>query len=344
MRRPVLPRRLRRPRLLIIGCGDIGQRIAALLGSRWRVLGIARSSDKANELRLQGIKPVRADLDQRRTLAQAAGLANWMMYLAPPPNAGATDPRVRNWLAAFAAKRSSRAKRQRFGLQRTAPSEPRLVYMSTTGVYGDQGGGWVSQTTPVNPTTPRAKRRVDAEQQIRRAVRPEAIKSGAIDGRRRPARLRAAILRVPGIYAADRLPEERLRKGLPVADGDGDGYTNHIHADDLARLTLLSLMRTRSGRALNTVDTSAVRTGQWLDLVAEALGLPTPPRVPKDQLAQYLTPMMLSFLTESRRINGRRALKELRTTLQWPTVETFLTAEKTRRARESPGPGPSPRD
>jgi nucleoside-diphosphate-sugar epimerase len=212
--------------------------------------------------------------------------------------------------------------------------------MSTTGVYGDQAGGWVSETTPVNPTTPRAKRRVDAEQQIRRAVRPKPLAMDSGFSGRSPARLRATILRVPGIYAADRLPQERLRKGLPVADGDGDGYTNHIHADDLARLTLLSLMRMRSGRVLNTVDASAVTTGQWLDLVANALGLPTPPRVPRDQLAQYLTPMMLSFLTESRRINGRRALAELRTTLQWPTVESFLTSEAARASSGHPLPPP----
>ena len=310
MPRPVLPRRLRRPRLLIVGCGDVGQRIAGLLGSRWRVLGTARSSTTADELRRLGIQPVTADLDHRRTLARAAGLAHWMLYLAPPPNAGTGDPRLRNWLTAYGAARARRPVKAR--------PESRMVYMSTTGVYGDRAGGWVSETTPVQPTTPRARRRVDAEQQIRKAIKSA-----------RPS-LQANILRVPGIYAAERLPEERLRKRLPVADGAGDGYTNHIHADDLARLTVLGLMRMRSGRVFNTVDQSNLTTGEWLDLVADALGLPPPPRVPKPELAQYLTPMMLSFLAESRRINGHRALRELRARLRWPTVEHFLTAHAAR--------------
>ena len=319
MRRPVLPRRLRRPRLLIVGCGDVGQRIAGLLGSRWRVFGTARSKATADELRRLGIQPVTADLDQRRTLARAAGLAHWMLYLAPPPNTGAADPRLRNWLVAYGTARAMRAG--------SSKPTPRLTYMSTTGVYGNRAGGWVSETTPVQPTTPRAKRRVDAEQQIRRAIKPGR------PGRRltrRPS-LQANILRVPGIYAAERLPEERLRNRLPVADGAGDGYTNHIHADDLARLTVLSLMRMRSGRVLNTVDQSNLTTGQWLDLVANTLGLPPPPRVPKSELPQYLTPMMLSFLSESRRIDGRRALRELRARLRWPTVEDFLRTLSARR-------------
>jgi len=302
-----------------VGCGDVGQRIAGLLGSRWRVLGTARSATTANELRRLGIQPVNADLDHRRTLARAAGLAHWMLYLAPPPNSGAADPRLKNWLVAHGTAQAKRA----------GGSKPpaRLTYMSTTGVYGDRAGGWVSETTPVQPTTPRAKRRVDAEQQIRKAIKP-----GQPRGRlkRRPS-LQATILRVPGIYAAERLPEERLRNRLPVADGDGDGYTNHIHADDLARLTVLSLMRMRSGRVFNTVDQSNLTTGQWLDLVAKTLGLPTPPRVPKAELPQYLTPMMLSFLSESRRIDGRRALRELRAQLRWPVVEDFLKALPARR-------------
>lgn len=323
MRRPVLPRRLRRPRLLIVGCGDVGQRIAGLLGSRWRVFGTARSKATADELRRLGIQPVTADLDHRRTLARAAGLAHWTLYLAPPPNTGAADPRLGHWLTAHGAAQAKRAG--------TSKPSPRLVYMSTTGVYGDRAGGWVSETTPVQPTTPRAKRRVDAEQQIR-----QAIKRGRPGGRlgRRPGRppsLQANILRVPGIYAAERLPEERLRNRLPVADGTGDGYTNHIHADDLARLTVLGLMRMRSGRVFNTVDQSDLTTGQWLDLVANTLGLPPPPRVPKAELAQYLTPMMLSFLSESRRIDGRRALRELRASLRWPTVEDFLKSYSARR-------------
>jgi len=323
MRRPVLPRRLRRPRLLIVGCGDVGQRIAGLLGSRWRVFGTARSKATADELRRLGIQPVTADLDHRRTLARAAGLANWTLYLAPPPNTGAADPRLGHWLTAHGAAQAKRAG--------TSKPSPRLVYMSTTGVYGDRAGGWVSETTPVQPTTPRAKRRVDAEQQIRQAIKRR--RPGGRLGRRleRPPSLQANILRVPGIYAAERLPEERLRNRLPVADGTGDGYTNHIHADDLARLTVLGLMRMRSGRVFNTVDQSDLRTGQWLDMVADTLGLPPPPRVPKAELAQHLTPMMLSFLSESRRIDGRRALRELRARLRWPTVEDFLKSYSVRR-------------
>lgn len=319
---------------MIVGCGDVGKRIARALNHRWRVLATARSETAATELRSLGVLPIAADLDQPKTLRRAARLAHWVLYLAPPPTQGSEDPRLHRWLTASAHPQRAHPRRTRHQphLQphhqpRRSPAAPysrvfdntpprRLVYLSTTGVYGDRAGAWVDETTPVAPRTPRAQRRADAEQQIRAVVR-------------RAARLgrrgwRASILRVPGIYAADRLPIERLTKRLPVAEGDGDGFTNHIHADDLAALTRLALLRGRTNRILNTVDESALTIGAWLDLVADATGLERAPRVPREALAGLLSPMMMSFLEESRRIKGRRFGPELRTKLRWPDVAGFL--------------------
>jgi len=325
---PIRP--LRRKSLLLVGCGDVGQRIGRLLHRRMRVIGTVRTESTALALRQAGIKPVMIDLDQPRQLARAAAFAAWTIYLAPPPAAGTADSRLKNWLEAVGAHRARQARLSRFGDSRFvlaksnrpgAPhakaATPRLVYLSTTGVYGDQGGAWIDETTPARPTTARAIRRLDAEQQILETI-----------ARRRSGQsvARSTRLRVPGIYAGDRLPEQRLRSGLPVAEAAGDVYTNHIHADDLARLSFLALLRGRSGRVFNTIDASDLTIGQWLDQVADALKLPRPPRVPREELARHVNPMMLSFLNESRRIDGRRALRELRSRLRWPTVASFLAS------------------
>ncbi len=284
-------RRFGRPPLLIVGCGDIGGRILARLAHRFRVVALTSSPDRVPQLRAAGAVPIVGNLDHRRSLDRLRAFRRRVMHLAPPPQTeGRRDPRTRALLAAL----------------RRRPD--RLVYVSTTGVYGDRGGGFVDETTRPAPGNDRAWRRLDAERQVRRA--------------------RSCILRAPGIYAHDRLPLARLRSGAPALAPEDDVYSNHIHADDLARLCIAALFRGRPGRVYNAVDRSQLKMGAYFDLVADRYGLPRPPRLPRERLRTAVNPMMYSFMSESRRVRGERIGRELRVRLRWPTVGDALVFGK----------------
>jgi nucleoside-diphosphate-sugar epimerase len=294
---PLPVRRLQRPSLLIVGCGDVGTRVLKLLGGRCRVIALTRHPEQAAALRAAGALPLVGDLDDPGTLARLAGLADAVLHLAPPPSAGATDPRTAHLLHALARK-------GRVG---------RIVYASTSGVYGDCGGARFDETRPVQPATDRARRRVDAEARLRWYGRAHGA--------------RVTILRIPGIYARDRdggHPRERLLRGTPVLSTDDDVYTNHIHADDLARACIAALWRGRPQRIVHACDDSELKMGDYFDLAADLAGLPRPPRVTRDQARTELPPMQLSFMSESRRLRNDRLKRELRVCLRYPTVDRGL--------------------
>ena len=303
-------------RILIVGCGDVGLRAARLLRGRARVYGLIRNPERASALRAAGVVPLIGDLDEHAGPARLASLADAVLHFAPPPAAGDTDPRTQRLIASLG--RSSLARvHARGGLKgytyrhgNKGLRSRTLVYISTSGVYGDCGGERVEETRPTRPHNARAKRRADAERRLRRWAGPT--------GRR------LAILRAPGIYAEDRMPEERVRKGLPAVRPEEDIHTNHIHAEDLARLAIAALFRGRPNRVYNAVDDSGLKMGDWFDVVADHLGLPRPPRLTKDAVMAAVTPAMRSFLTESRRLANRRIKQELRFRLKYPTVREGL--------------------
>jgi len=280
--------RFARPRLLIVGCGDVGMRLLRLAAARFRVFAVTSQAARRAELRAAGAIPIVADLDRPETLHRLARLAPWVVHLAPPPRQGTLDLRTRNLTAIL-------------------PEGAHVVYISTSGVYGDRKGALVDESTPRAPRNARAQRRVDAEQ----VLRAWAVAAGGS----------VAILRAPGIYASGRLPLERLRQGTPALAPEDDVYTNHIHADDLARLALLALFRARAGRAYNASDDTHMKMGDYFDLVADAFGLARPPRLPRAELALAVPPLQLSFMAESRRLDNRRIKRELRARLRHPRVE-----------------------
>ncbi|MDD2721419.1 MAG: SDR family oxidoreductase [Gallionella sp.] len=281
-------------RILIIGSGDVALRTLPLLTVRYHVYALVRNPAYCENLRKLGVTPIVGDLDDRASLTHLAGLADAVLHLAPPPVNGATDPRTRNLLAALARGRAPR----------------KLVYISTSGVYGDCGGAWVSEVRPLAAQSPRAQRRVDAEHQVR-------------DWARRN-RVNACILRVPGIYAADRLPLDRLHAGSPAIRADEDSYSNHIHADDLARICVAALHRGAACRVYHATDDDQMKMGDYFDAVADAHGLPRPPRMARAEVRERVSPMMWSFMAESRRLTNQRLKRELRVRLQYPTVADFL--------------------
>ncbi len=289
--------RFKRQTLLIVGCGDIGMRVVRLLRGRWRILALTSSPARRAELRSAGTVPLLGDLDAAPTLARLASLADAVLHLAPPPSDGATDTRTANLLHALARK-------GRVG---------RIVYASTSGVYGDCSGARFDETRSVAPGTQRAQRRVDAEARVRHHGRA----FGA----------RVSVLRIPGIYAADRPgghPRERLVRRTPVLAAADDVYTNHIHADDLARACVAALHRAAPQRIYHASDDTEMKMGEYFDLAADLVGLPRPPRVSRADGATALSPVQLSFMGESRRLDNTRLKRELRLRLRYPTVREGL--------------------
>ena len=280
----------------------MGQRVVRLLGRRMQVLALTSSPARVPALRGLGARPLVGNLDAAATLRRLSGVATRVLHLAPPPGEGAggagwwLDPRT------VALARALRL--------RSLPQA--LVYASTSGVYGDCQGARVPETHPVAPGTPRAQRRVNAERAVRHLGR---------------AGVRASILRIPGIYAPDReggTPEARLRRGTPVLAAEDDVFTNHIHADDLARACVAALWRGRPQRVYNASDATELKMGDYFDLAADLYGLPRPPRVPRSAAGEQLPLMLLSFMNESRRLDNQRLLRELGLRLRYPTVAEGL--------------------
>jgi nucleoside-diphosphate-sugar epimerase len=293
-----LPSRFKRERLLIIGCGDVGQRVVRAQ-RHVKVVALTSSPERVAALRAQSVTPMVGNLDAPASLQRLAGWATRVLHLAPPPLQGSTDPRT---LALT-----------RMLMRRSAPL--RVVYGSTSGVYGDCAGAWVDESRMVNPITPRAQRRVDAEARVRHFAR---LRTSAV---------RVSVLRIPGIYAPDReggTPRERLLRGTSVLAREDDVFTNHIHADDLARACQLALWRGKPQRVYNVNDDSQLLMGDYFDMAADLYGLPTPPRISRAQAQTELPAMQLSFMSESRRMVNTRMKRELRLQLRYADVKTGL--------------------
>jgi len=278
-------------RLLIIGCGDVALRVVPYLGDRYRIYALTHSPERAPLLRMRGIVPIGGDLDDAASLVGLAGLAHDVLHCAPPPNRGTRDTRTSRLIAALTKSKS-------------LPQQ--LVYISTSGVYGNCNGELVDETRPLKPRTERARRRVDAERQLRAW------------GRR--GRVRVCILRAPGIYSDERLPLERLRSGTPALTAEDDTYTNHVHADDLACMAVAALRFGYAGRMYNASDDSRLKMGDYLDLVADRYGMPRPQRISRADAGVRIAPTLLSFMSESRRLSNCRIKQELRFKLRYPTV------------------------
>ena len=276
---------------MIIGCGDVGLRMVRALRGRWRIYALTHSENRHALLRAEGIVPVAGDLDRPETLERLAGLAQDVVHFAPPPGSGTRDTRTANLIRALAKGGSL---------------PQRMVYISTSGVYGDCGGAVVDETRRAKPSSDRARRRLDAE----RLLRAWGVETGVL----------VSILRVPGIYAAERLPLARLKAGTPALETEQDPYTNHIHADDLARTVVAALSRGRGGRAYNASDDSWMKMGDYFDLVADQFGLPHPPRISREAAEREIPESTLSFMRESRRLSNRRLQQELRVRLRYPSV------------------------
>ena len=282
-------------RILLIGCGDVALRTARLLHPKVRLYGLTRRVEDSAKLRAHGIVPVIGDLDRLASLDRLRAAPFAVLHFAPPPSDGRDDSRTRKLIAALTRARSI---------------PRRFVYISTSGVYGDCAGARVTETRPRRARTPRSRRRVAAEDRLRDWAKRYGVA--------------LSILRAPGIYTETRLPLERIRQGTPALIAADDVYTNHIHADDLARATIAALFRARPNRAYNVTDDAEMKMGGWFDAVADAFHLARPPRVTWEEAERRIAPQLLSFMSESRRLVNTRMKRELRVRLRYPTPQQLL--------------------
>jgi len=238
---------------------------------------------------------VTGDLDQPSSLQTLSTRSALLYYFAPPPGEANIDPRMKALLDSI----------------QPGEGPTKIVYISTSGVYGDCHGGWVTEQSPVNPRTARAKARLAAETLLLKWGRQTATP--------------IVILRVGGIYGPGRLPIEHIEEGLPVLRIAESPYTNRIHADDLARICMAAALHGEAD-IYNVSDGEPSTMTDYFNAVADLLNLPRPPQITMAEAQWKLSPAMLSYLTESRRMDNRRMIEELGVTLLYPNLQAGLAA------------------
>ena len=283
--------------IFIIGCGGLGRKVAALwLEKGERVSALVRNPSHAQELKALGVEQVEGDLDRPDSLQDLSLNEKLVYYFAPPPSTGMEDSRMKAFCSAALAHQKPE----------------RLVYVSTSGVYGNRNGAWVDENATLEPATDRALRRVSAEQALRAW---EKENNGAV-----------IVLRVPGIYGPGRLPLERIRKAVPVIAENESPASNRIHIDDLAQICLAAGQRGQAGDIFNVADRSDASMTDYFNAVADVFNLPRPPQISLKQAESVLSPEMLSYLRESRRLETTRLHRELQVSLRYPDLLSGLNA------------------
>jgi len=282
-------------KLTIIGCGYTGRRLALLARERGYPVAAGGRTDFPEDLVRQGVETIRVDLDRPATLDVLPLAGRMVVYLAPPPAAGQVDPRMERFCAA--ARRNPPCK---------------VVYVSTTGVYGDCAGALVKEDRPPHPQTDRSRRRLAAETALRKWGRETGTAT--------------VVLRVAGIYGPGRLPLAALRSGRAMPRPADAPFSNRIHVDDLAAVCLAAAERAAGGTLYNVSDGQHGTMTDYFLAVADAFELPRPPLIAMADAERLLSPAMVSYLRESRRIDNRRLLEELNVELAYPTLEAGLRA------------------
>jgi len=282
--------------MLIVGCGDVGRKIAVRARHRGDAVHCLVSSHaSAARLRDNNLPALAVNLDEETPALDDLRNREQVFYLAPPPPSGTGDPRMRRLLDGLAHDRRYR-----------------IVYISTTGVYGDCDGAWVDERRPVNPQVDRARRRHDAEQQLR--------------AWRSHGRGEVVVLRVAGIYGPGKLPLARLKNNVPMIAAHEAPWTNRIHIDDLVTVCEAAMLRARDGETYNVSDGNPGNMRDYFDRVADLYGLPRAPTISLSEARASLSPGMLSYLGESRRLDNRKMLDQLGVTLRYPDLAQGLAA------------------
>lgn len=281
--------------VLIVGCGDIGERVAKIwINAGKSVYGAARSEASQNKLEQCHIQPCRIDLEDLASLTNMPSKNALVYYFAPPPAKGQLDARMANFLES---------------LNESNPPV-HIIYISTSGVYGDQKGQLINEQSPVNPQVDRAKRRYHAEQQLQQWSEASKIP--------------VTILRVGGIYGPGRLPVQRLKDQIPMVHENLAPQTNRIHADDLAQVCVAAATIKAHGEIYNVSDGTNSNMTEYFNTIADFCNLPRPPLVDWVEAEKTISKGMLSYLKESRRMDNSKMINELGVKLLYPTLKDGL--------------------
>ena len=284
--------------IVIVGCGDIGQRVAKIWKNQGKtVFGLTRTEDSLNILRQQHIHAISADLDDMESLSELQGRLSkdsLLYYFVPPPLKGVKDTRMANFIKSLDSEHLPH----------------RVIYISTSGVYGDQKGRLIDEQTQVNPQADRAKRRFHAEQQLQIWANKSSVA--------------LTILRVGGIYGPDRLPLQRLKDEVPMLHEKLAPITNRIHADDLAQVCVAAANKVAAGQIYNVSDGSNSNMTEYFNTIADACGLKRPPLIGWDEAEKKISKGMLSYLKESRKMDNSKMMNELEIELIYPTLKDGL--------------------
>lgn len=270
----------------IIGCGNIGQRIAAALLKQGNdpktINGLVNSSASMHKCQALNIQSSLIDLDKSTTTLPSLHKQD-CYYTVAPPAIAMQDLRSRALIA---------------HLERAVQRPSKIVLLSTTGVYGDCKGEWVDETKPPMPTTERGLRRLDSETVWQNFATAQGIP--------------LMILRVPGIYSLDRLPRARIAKRTPVVSASECGFSNRVHAEDLAQIAVTSMAYlerdTSDSVVLNASDGAPSKITEYLQAAAKQLGEPNLPVISMAEAQEQLSDGMLSYLSESRKISNAKLL------------------------------------
>lgn len=283
--------------ITIIGCGDIGCRVGKILLEQGRqVLALARSEEKAGELQTKGFATLIGDLDYQQDTPELPLQGTQLFYFMPPQGGGKSDYRMLNFCRKLSPENTPE----------------KVVYISTSGVYGDCGGALVTEETPLNPQTSRAQRRASAESQLQEQAQRLGFK--------------LVILRVTGIYGPGRLPVARVMQGHPVLKPEVAPFTNRIHSLDLVQICLAAMERGEDGDIFNVCDGRQSSMTEYFTAIAEMHDLPRPKQISMAEAEQEMNPLMLSYLKESRRMSNRKMKEKLAIELLYPTLEAGLKA------------------
>ena len=282
-------------KIVIAGCGYIGSRVARL----WRVRGakvtcLVRSPDTCLALTGEGFAACTVSFDDLSVVNLPDMTGDILYYLVPPPGGGITDTRARNFIEAL----------------KNGPAPSMIIYMSATSVYSETGGEVVTEESTTEPQSAMGKRRLDAE----RALQDYGRKSGVL----------VVILRVSGIYGPGRLPLMQISKGHPLLREEESGPSNRIHADDLAAVCLAAADRGKDGDIYNVSDGHPSSITSYFNACADLLGYPRQPQVSMSEARQVMSPLMLSYVSESRVIDNSRMLQRLDIRLKYPTMSAGL--------------------
>jgi len=280
----------------IIGCGDLGEVVAQIWYSRGVPVNVVlQNMERATQLSEKDFNVTLCNLD-KDNLAKIPVHKNRVYYFAPPVQNGHEDCRFERWLASLDFDNCPK----------------KIVYISTTGVYGDCQGAWVDEQSLTNPQTDRAKRRLDAEHKLQQWARQHIVP--------------VVVLRVAGIYGPDRLPIAAIQRKQPVVRKEEAPYSNRIHADDLAQVCVAAMLKPDAHGIYNVCDGQETTMAEYYQKVARLLGCDPLPEISWEQAQRVFSPVMLSYLSESRRVRNEKMLRELKVKLRYPTLQQGLEA------------------